>query len=47
LNITPATVYSLISKGKIKKIEISSADKPGARPAIRTRKSEVDKYLGE
>jgi hypothetical protein len=46
MKITPATVYTLINKGKLKKIEISSVDKPGARPAIRIRKSEIDKFLG-
>lgn len=46
MKITPATVYTLINKGKLKKIEISSVDKPGARPAIRIRKSEIDGYLG-
>jgi hypothetical protein len=46
MKITPATVYTLINKGKLKKIEISSIDKPGARPAIRIRKSEIERFLG-
>lgn len=45
MKITPATVYNLINKGKLKKIKISTVDKPGARPAVRIRKSEVDRYL--
>jgi excisionase family DNA binding protein len=45
MKITTATVYNLINKGKLKKIEISTVDKPGVRPAIRIRKSEVDRYL--
>ena len=47
MKITSATVYNLINKGKIKKIESSSIDKPGARPTIRIRKSEIDSYLGK
>jgi len=31
LKVTPATVYNLINKGKLKKIEISTVDKPGAK----------------
>jgi len=46
MKLTPATIYTLINKGKIKKIEISSVDKPGARPALRIRKSEIEKFLG-
>jgi len=45
MKITPATVYNLINKGKLKKIEISTVNKPGARPAVRIRKSEIDRYL--
>ena len=45
MKITPATVYNLISKGKLKKIEISTVDKPGVRPAVRIRKSEIDRFL--
>ena len=45
MKITPATVYNLINKGKLKKIEISTVDKPGVRPAVRIRKSEIDSYL--
>ena len=39
---TPATVYNLLKKEKLKKIEISTMDKPGVRPAVRKRKLEVD-----
>jgi excisionase family DNA binding protein len=45
MKITPATVYNLINKGKLKKIEISTVDKPGVRPAVRIRKSEIDRFL--
>ena len=45
MKVTPATVYNLINKGKLKKIEISTVDKPGVRPAIRIRKSEIEIYL--
>jgi excisionase family DNA binding protein len=45
LKVTQACVYNLIKKGKLKKIEISTVDKPGARPAIRIWKSEVDRFL--
>ena len=45
LKLTPACVYTLIEKGKIKSMGISTKDKPGARPSHRIRKSEVDKYL--
>ncbi|MCK9421849.1 MAG: helix-turn-helix domain-containing protein [Bacteroidales bacterium] len=34
MKITPATVYNLINKGKLKKIEISTVDKPGVRPVV-------------
>jgi hypothetical protein len=37
-------VYNLIKTGKLKKIGISSVDKPGAREAIRIWKLEVDRY---
>ena len=45
MKVPPATVYNLINKGKLKKIEISTVDKPGVRPAIRIRKSEIEIYL--
>jgi len=45
MKITSATVYNLINKGKLKKIEISTVDKPGVRPAVRIRKSEIDRFL--
>ncbi len=47
MKVTPACVYTLIKKGKLKKVVISSIDKPGARESIRIWKSEVDKYLGK
>ena len=35
MKITPTTVYNLINKGKLKKMEISTVDKPGVSPAVR------------
>lgn len=43
---TAAFVYNLIKKGKLKKVGLSSIDKPGARESIRVWKSEVDRFLG-
>jgi len=34
-----------LKKGKLKKIESSTGDKPGVRPAGRIWKSEVDRFL--
>ncbi|MGA3014089.1 MAG: helix-turn-helix domain-containing protein [Bacteroidales bacterium] len=45
LKTTDTTVYALLKKGKIRKIEISTVDKPGARPIVRIRKSDIDNYL--
>ncbi|MFH1159426.1 MAG: helix-turn-helix domain-containing protein [bacterium] len=45
LKTTTQTIYTLIKKGKLNKIEISTVDKPGARPIIRIKKSDVDDYL--
>jgi hypothetical protein len=45
MKITPATVYNHINKGKLKKIEILTVDKPGARPSVRNRKSKIDRFL--
>ncbi|MCX6249838.1 MAG: helix-turn-helix domain-containing protein [Bacteroidetes bacterium] len=45
--LIPAMIYKLIKKGKLKKIGISSVDKPGARESIRIWKSEVDRYPGK
>jgi excisionase family DNA binding protein len=45
LKTTETTVYALLKKGKIRKIEISTVDKPGARPIVRIRKSDIDNYL--
>ena len=46
MKVTQATIYHFIKKGKLKKIEISTADKPGVSGAVRIRKSEVEMYLG-
>ena len=35
LKVTPQTVYKLIKKGKIQKVEISTIDKTGVTPKIR------------
>ena len=45
LKTTDTTVYALLKKGKIRKREISTVDKPGARPIVRVRKSDIDNYL--
>ena len=45
LKTTTQTIYSLVNKGKLDKCEISTVDKPGARPIIRIKKSDVDDYL--
>lgn len=45
MKVTPATVYSLIKQGKLKKIEISTVDMPVARASIRIWKSEIEKFL--
>jgi len=45
LKTTTQTIYSLVNKGKLDKCEISTVDKPGARPIIRIKKSDVDNYL--
>ena len=45
MKITPAIVYNLLKKGKIRKREISTVDKPGARPIVRVGKSDIDNYL--
>jgi len=44
MNITPAKVFNLLRKGKLKKIEIPTVDKPGVRPAVRIKKSEIDRF---
>jgi hypothetical protein len=45
LKVTPAMVYNIIKKGKLKTMGISTIDKPGGRELKRIRKSEVDRYL--
>jgi DNA invertase Pin-like site-specific DNA recombinase len=45
LKTTTQTIYSLINKGKLDKMEISTEDKPGARPAVRIKRSEIDRFL--
>ena len=45
MKITPATFYNLIKKGKLRKIEISTVDKPEIRPTVRSRKSYMDWFL--
>jgi len=47
MKVTQAMIYNLIKTGKLKKVGISSVDKPGARESIRIWKSEVDRYLGK
>jgi excisionase family DNA binding protein len=45
LKLTPQTIYKLIKKGKIQKVEISTIDKPGIIPKIRVRRGEVERWL--
>jgi len=45
LKVTPSTVYTLVKKGKMKKMEISTVDKPGVTPKIRIRRKDVEGYL--
>lgn len=45
LKTTTQTIYTLINKGKLEKCEISTVDKPGARPIIRIRRTDIDSYL--
>ena len=45
LKTTTQTIYTLVNKGKLNKCEISTVDKPGARPIIRIRKSDINDYL--
>ena len=45
LKTTTQTIYTLINKGKLNKCEISTVDKPGSRPILRIRKSDVEDYL--
>ncbi len=45
LKTTTQTIYTLINKGKLNKCEISTVDKPGARPIIRIRRTDIDSYL--
>jgi excisionase family DNA binding protein len=45
MKVTPAMVYNLIKKGKLKTSRVSTVDKPGVRELKRIRKSEVDRYL--
>ena len=42
---TPAHVYNLINKGKLKKADFSAVDKPGARKLSRIRKSVIDRFF--
>ena len=45
LKVTTQTVYTLLSKGKLKRVEISTVDRPGVRPAVRIRKMELERFL--
>ena len=45
LKRTPQTIYKLIKKGKLQKVEISTIDKPGVTPKIRVRRGEVERWL--
>ena len=45
LKVTPSTVYTLVKKGKMRKVEISTVDKPGVNPKIRIRRKDVEGFL--
>jgi excisionase family DNA binding protein len=45
LKVTAQTVYTLLKKGKLKRVEISTVDKPGARSVVRIRKLDLEKFL--
>ena len=45
LKVTTQTVYTLLNKGKLKRVEISTVDRPGVRPAVRIRKIELERFL--
>ena len=45
VKLTPQTIYKLIRKGKIQKVEISTIDTPGVKPKIRVRRGEVERWL--
>ena len=45
LKTTTQTIYTLVNKGKLDKCEISTVDKPGARPILRIKRTDVDDYL--
>lgn len=45
LKLTPQTIYKLIRKVKLLKVEILTIDKPGVTPKIRGRRGEVERWL--
>ena len=45
LKTTTQTIYTLVNKGKLDKCEISTVDKPGARPLIRIRRTDIEDFL--
>jgi hypothetical protein len=45
LKVTTQTVYTLLKKGKLKRVEISTVDRPGVRPVVRIRKMELERFL--
>jgi len=42
LKTTTQTIYDLVNKGKLDKMEISTVDKPNARASLRIRKKDID-----
>jgi len=45
VKLTPQTIYKLIKKNKIQKVEVSTIDKPGVIPKIRVKRGEVERWL--
>ena len=45
LKVNTKTVYNLIKKGKMKKVEISTVDRPGVKPKIRVRRKDVEGFI--
>ena len=45
LKVSTVTVYGLLKKGLLKKIEISTVSKPGNISKVRVRKLELERFL--
>lgn len=45
LKVSTVTVYGLLKKGQLKKIEISTVSRPGNISKVRVRKLELERFL--